>query len=86
MTENQDVFIVLQCVKSQFAEGMLDGDFYFAKNRYFIDLEEKQIDKGIGDKREEVWSRIMNPQEDQVFIITDDGRELSLNFKKGIVH
>ncbi|MDA1913626.1 hypothetical protein PDR37_18215 [Bacillus cereus] len=61
MTENQDVFIVLQCVESQFAEGMLDGDFYFAKNRYFIDLEEKQIDKGIGDKREEVWSRIMHP-------------------------
>lgn len=64
---------------------MLDGDFYFARNRHFIDLEEEQIDKGIGDKREGVWSRVMSPQEDQVFIITEDGRELPLNFEKGIV-
>ncbi|TKJ07487.1 hypothetical protein FC702_05400 [Bacillus cereus] len=85
MTENQDAFILLKCVESQYSESMLDGDFYFARNRHFIDLEEKQIDKGIGDKREGVWSRVMSPQEDQVFIITEDGRELPLSFEKGIV-
>ncbi|AXR16998.1 MULTISPECIES: hypothetical protein [unclassified Bacillus (in: firmicutes)] len=85
MTEGQDIFILLKCVESQYAENMLDGDFYFSRNRNFIDLEEKQIDKGIGDKREGVWSRIMNPQEDHAFIITEDGEELPLSFEKGIV-
>lgn len=85
MNEEQDIFILLKCVENQYAENMLDGDFYFSRNRYFIDLEEKQIDKGIGDKQEGVWSRIMNPQEDQVFIITEDGEELPLSFEKGIV-
>ncbi|MGG0278333.1 hypothetical protein ABEY37_00995 [Bacillus pacificus] len=82
MTENQDAFILLKCVESQFAESMLDGDFYFARNRYFIDLEEKQIDKGIGDKREGVWSRVLDPKTEKVSFIMDDGKEVPLNFEK----
>ncbi|PGQ05941.1 hypothetical protein COA08_23615 [Bacillus cereus] len=84
MTENQDAFVLLKCVESRFAESMLDGKFYFARNRYFIDLEEKQTDKGIGDKREGVWSRVLDQQKDKFTFIIEDGTEIPLNFNKGI--
>lgn len=85
MNEGQDIFILLKCVEKQFVESTLDGNFYFSRNRHFIDLEEKQIDKGIGDEREGVWSRLLSPQEDKFCFITEDGRELPLNFEKGIM-
>ncbi|MGX5518844.1 hypothetical protein [Bacillus cereus] len=85
MAEEQDIFILLKCIESQYAENMLDGDFYFSRNRHFIDLEEKQIDKGIGDEREGLWSRLLDPQEDQFCFITEDGRELPMSFEKNIM-
>ncbi|WP_406904118.1 hypothetical protein [Bacillus cereus] len=84
MSENQDMYILLKCVDKQFVESTLDGNFYFARNRYFIDLEKQQIDKGIGDEREGVWSQLMTPQESQLFIITESGERIPLNFNKGV--
>ncbi|MEM5664343.1 hypothetical protein AAHB94_13145 [Bacillus toyonensis] len=82
MTENRDAFVLLKCVESQFTEGILDGKFYFARNSYFIDLEEKQIDKGIGDKREGVWSRVLDPKKDKLSFITEDGVEIPFTYNR----
>ncbi|PGM60051.1 hypothetical protein CN947_18945 [Bacillus cereus] len=82
MIENRDAFVLLKCVESQFAESMLDGKFYFARNRYFIDLEEKQTDKGIGDKREGVWSRLLDREKDKLTFIIEDGTEIPFTFEK----
>lgn len=85
MTENQDQdsYFVFKCVEKQFTESTLDGNFYFARNSYFIDLEKQQIDKGIGDKREGVWSEMMDPETKKIFIIVD-GEEIHINFEKAV--
>jgi hypothetical protein len=76
--------LVLKFVERQYTESLLKGDFYFSRNRYFIDLEENQIDKGIGDKREGVWSQVLNPQNEEMYIITEDGEEHRINFERGV--
>jgi len=82
--EENDVQILLKFVDSQFTEGTLDGKFYFSRNRYFIDLEENQIDKGIGDKREGNWTRAIDPKEEKFFISTENGETFPLNFEKAV--
>lgn len=84
MFENIEANFLLKFVESQFAESTLDGKFYFSRNRQFIDLEEQQIDKGIGDKREGVWSKALHPKTEEMFIILEDGKELPLHFKKAV--
>ncbi|MED2981286.1 hypothetical protein P4311_07525 [Bacillus thuringiensis] len=85
MTENQDQdsYFLFKCVEQQFTESTLDGNFYFARNSYFIDLEEQQIDKGIGDKREGVWSEVIDSQTSK-FVITVDGEEVPINFERAV--
>ncbi|MGG3911261.1 hypothetical protein [Peribacillus simplex] len=84
MTEHYDVKILLKFVESQFVESTLGGKFYFSRNRNFIDLEKQQIDKGIGDKREGVWSEVFNPETEQIFIENKNGEKLRLNVKKAV--
>jgi hypothetical protein len=76
--------LLLKFVEPQYTESLLDGDFYFSRNRYFIELEEEQIDKGIGDIREGVWSKVLNPQKEEMYIIGENGEKLRLNFEKAV--
>ncbi|MDA1660372.1 hypothetical protein PDK35_10390 [Bacillus cereus group sp. TH153LC] len=85
MTENQeqDSYFLFKCVRKEFTESTLDGNFHFARNSYFKDLEERQIDKGIGDKREGVWSELIDPQTSK-FVITVDGEKFPINFERAV--
>lgn len=85
MTEkkDQDSYFLFKCVEKQFTESTLDGNFYFARNSYFIDLEQQQIDKGIGDKQEGVWSELMDSQTSK-FVIIVDGEEVPINFEREV--
>ncbi|MFK4391527.1 hypothetical protein ABH916_003455 [Peribacillus frigoritolerans] len=84
MSEDYNIEVLLKFVESQFAESTLDGKFYFSRNRYFIELEENQIDKGIGDKREGVWSKLYNPEKEKMFIVNEDGTEIPLSVTRGV--
>ncbi|MEH7255800.1 hypothetical protein V7111_27205, partial [Neobacillus niacini] len=84
MLKDVDVNFLMKFVESQFVDSTLDGKFFFSRNRQFIELEEQQFDKGIGDKREGVWSKVLNPETEEMFIILEDGKELPLNFERGV--
>lgn len=80
MISNSDLGLLLKFVDKQYVESTLDGDFYFSLSGKFIDMEKKQLDKGIGDSREGSWSRHM--KENSVLMIgTLDGEKYPLNVK-----
>ncbi|WP_375566359.1 hypothetical protein ACE6HX_15810 [Bacillus pumilus] len=75
---------LVKFIEPQFTESTLDGDLFFKRNGHFIELEEKQLKAGIGDKREGAWTRVLDPGTNKMIIITENGQEIPLNFKKGV--
>lgn len=74
--------LLLKFVNSQFTESTLDGQIYFCRSGYFIDLEKQQKEKGIGDSKEGSWSEYIN--KDSVFFIeTENGERFPLKVKSG---
>lgn len=82
MKEEFDIKVLLKFVEPQFTNITMNGEFYFARNKYFIDLEEQQLEKGIGDSYEGVWSKLINSKDYQMTIQLENGEEVELPFKK----
>ncbi|WP_377887962.1 hypothetical protein [Alkalihalobacillus sp. R86527] len=85
MESEFDVKILLKFVEPQFTRNTMNGEFYFAKNKYFIDLEEEQFEKGIGDSEEGVWSQLIKSSDYQIFIPLENGEEFELPFEKAYI-
>ncbi|MET3658597.1 hypothetical protein [Sporosarcina psychrophila] len=81
---DSDVTILVKFVDPQFIETTLNGNFYFARNKYFIELEEKEEDIGIADKNEGGWS-FLPQKSDQIILETDDER-IVLPINPNVIH
>src|SRR5690606_22494259 len=68
----------------QFTESTLGGNIFFKQNSYFVEQEEIELDKGIGDAREGTWTRLLTPGTKAYFIEDDDGEMHPLNIQKGV--
>ena len=84
MLGDSDVSFLVKFVEPQFVETTMDGNFYFARNKYFIELEEQEENKGIADKHEGSWSRLLQ-KSDQIMLETDDER-IVLPVTPNVIH
>ncbi|WP_338705801.1 hypothetical protein [Bacillus altitudinis] len=84
MDLNLERNFLVKFVEPQFTESILDGGLFFKRNGHFIELEEKQLKTGIGDKREGVWTRVLDPETSKMVIMAENGQEIPLKFKKGV--
>ncbi|WKA59959.1 hypothetical protein QWY16_07590 [Planococcus shenhongbingii] len=80
MPTTRSGLFLLKFVEPQFTESTLDGNIFFKRNGYFIDQEKVEMDKGIGDEREGIWSRLLNPETKQMFIEDEQGNMHPLNY------
>lgn len=82
MREGVYMILFLKFVEPQYVESTLDGDFYFSRSGYFIDLEKKQKEEGIGDSREGSWSKHIS-EDSVMFIEIEDGEEINFPVESG---
>ena len=81
---DSDVTMLVKFVEPQFAETTMDGNFYFARNKYFIELEEQEENKGIADKHEGSWSRVLD--DNHKMFIEVDREMLPIHFNTAVFH
>lgn len=79
---DSEINILVKFVEPQFAETTMDGNFYFARNEYFINLEEQEENKGIADKHEGSWSRALGDNHRMFFEV--DGKMIPIPFKTAV--
>lgn len=79
---DSDVTLLVKFVDPQFVETTMDGNFYFARNEYFIKLEEQEENKGIADKHEGSWSRALDDNHRMFFEV--DGKMIPIPFKTAV--
>ncbi|TWI57054.1 hypothetical protein [Halalkalibacter nanhaiisediminis] len=84
MLGDSDVTILAKFVEPQFVETTMAGNIYFARNKYFIELEEKETNKGIADKHEGGWSFLLQ-KGDQIILETDE-EKLVLPVTPNVIH
>jgi hypothetical protein len=77
--------VLLKFVDKQYIDSTLDGNFYFSLSGKFIDLEKKQLDKGIGDSKEGAWSR-PKKENSLIMIGKPGGKMYPLNVKSAAFH
>ncbi|AMQ05902.1 hypothetical protein [Sporosarcina psychrophila] len=83
MLGDSDITILVKFVEPQFVETTMDGNIYFARNKHFIELEEQEKNKGIADKHEGSWSRVLDDSH-RVFLEVD-GEMLPLHTKTAVL-
>jgi hypothetical protein len=84
MELNLNQNILLKFVEPQFSESTLEGGLFFKQNDHFIELENKQLQEGIGDKHEGKWSRVLKPGTTRVFVTNENGKEIPITLGKGV--
>ncbi|MDQ0254603.1 hypothetical protein J2S74_001982 [Evansella vedderi] len=83
MNLDLEMNLLLKFVEPQYSASTLNGELYFSRNKHFIELEEKQLEKGIGDKREGNWSKAFGEKSKMVIIV--DGKEIPIRFKNAVL-
>lgn len=83
MLGDSDINILVKFIEPQFVETTMDGNFYFARNKYFIELEEQEVNKEIADKHEGSWSRVLD--DSHKMFIEVDGEMIPLHFNTAVV-
>ncbi|PFJ81427.1 hypothetical protein COI95_08655 [Bacillus cereus] len=76
--------MLIKFFRPEHVQMFLDGNLYFSNTGYFIDLEEKLGEKGIGDKHEGSFFRVLDPERHLMYIEVD-GEKIKLDFDKGFV-
>lgn len=59
----------------------MEGQLFFSRNEYFINLEENEKNLGIADRNEGSWSREIDKKTKKLYI-EEDGKMLPLDFLK----
>ncbi|HFF3191714.1 TPA: hypothetical protein ACGCJB_005004 [Bacillus cereus] len=75
--------ILIKFFEPEYAQMFLDGNLYFKNTGYFIDLEKKHGNKGIGDKHEGSHFRHFDPTKGVISIGLPGGQMHKLNVTKG---
>ncbi|WP_018391823.1 hypothetical protein [Bacillus sp. 37MA] len=75
-------FVLIKFVEPQYEEDFLNGNIYMKKSSYFVDLENKGLDKGIGDKYEGAYLRKLDPKMKNVIMVGPNGEMLKIDMDK----
>ncbi|PES80066.1 hypothetical protein CN509_09700 [Bacillus cereus] len=75
--------ILIKFFEPQYVQMFLDGNLYFKNTGYFIDLEKKHGDKGIGDKYEGSHFRHFDPTKGEISIGLPGGQMHKINVTRG---
>ncbi|CAM4017957.1 hypothetical protein BAQ46_04335 [Bacillus paranthracis] len=75
--------MLIKFFEPQYLQMFLDGNLYFKNTGYFIDLEKKYGDKGIGDKYEGSHFRHFDPTKGEIHIGLPGGQMHKINVTKG---
>ncbi|QOZ92913.1 hypothetical protein EU243_15120 [Bacillus velezensis] len=78
----ENVRVLFKFINPEFLSDFLHGDLYFKNTGYFIDLENKEGDKVIGDKYEGSHFRHFDLEKESLFIEID-GNLIPLNINRG---
>ncbi|MCU4956910.1 hypothetical protein OB990_12000 [Bacillus cereus] len=71
--------MLIKFFRPEHVQLFLNGDLYFCNTGYFIDLEKKHGDKGIGDKYEGSHFRHFDPTTGEISIGLEGGQMHKLN-------
>ncbi|MGM0747106.1 MAG: hypothetical protein ACQEUS_04410 [Bacillota bacterium] len=74
--------VLFKFIAPEFLSDFLNGNLYFKRTGYFIDLEKESGDKVIGDKYEGSHFRHFDPENEALFIEVD-GKLTPLNINRG---
>ncbi|MFE6136583.1 hypothetical protein CN467_02980 [Bacillus cereus] len=74
--------MLIKFFEPEHAQMFLDGNLYFKNTGYFIDLEKKHGNKGIGDKHEGSFFRHFDPATQEIRIGIEGGQMHKMNVKK----
>lgn len=85
MAVNLNESFLVKFVEKEFTESTLDGNLFFKRNGYFVDLEKEQLEKGIGDKREGNWTRYINPETHRMVLTDMNDNVIPLNVTRGVL-
>ncbi|MBH0358163.1 hypothetical protein U9R71_21145 [Bacillus toyonensis] len=75
--------MLIKFFRPEHVQMFLDGNLYFRNTGYFIDLEETLGEKGIGDKYEGSFFRVLNPEKHLMYIELKNGKKIKMNFDRG---
>lgn len=82
MTIDFNQNMLLKFVEPEYTDGTLDGGLYFSRSGVFVDLEKEQLEKGIGDEKEGMWSSSHHDGEYVATIIDSEGNKTSIPLGK----
>lgn len=81
------MYFLVKFVTPEYTSSLLEGELFFKRNEYFIELEEEENDRVIGDRREGSWSRPLNTNNKKYFVsIKDEEKMYHINITRGAVH
>ncbi|MFD2657566.1 hypothetical protein [Gracilibacillus thailandensis] len=75
-------FFLFKFVRKEHLEDFLSGNIYMPLSKYFIELEENQVNKGVGDKYEGSYISNVDPKTNKFEIEIEPGKFAPLNFTK----
>lgn len=55
-------------MEPEFLESTMEGQLFFSRNEYFINLEENEKNLGIADRNEGSWSREIDKKTKKLYI------------------
>lgn len=74
--------VLLKFVRKEYVDTTIKGELFFGLAGDYIDLEMKQMQPGIGDKREGSHSRLIFPDKSRFFVSLPDEKPVELFFKQ----
>lgn len=79
-------YVILKFIEEKYIDSTLDGNLRFTRNEYFIDLENQNKNKGIGDKYEGSWSSPFNTEsgDTEIYMAVEGGNPFRLNNARGV--
>lgn len=75
--------MLIKFFSPEFVQMFLNGELYFCNTGYFIDLEKKHGEKGIGDKYEGTHFRHFDPATQEISIGLPGGQMHKINVTRG---
>lgn len=80
-THAPDQNLLFKFIRPEYLDDFLDGKIYMELNKYFINLEEKEGKKGVGDKHDGSMLRFIDPLNSKISIGVGDGKFVDIKFK-----
>lgn len=81
------MYFLVKFVTPEYTSSLLEGELFFKRNEYFIELEKEKNDRVIGDRREGSWSRPLDTSNKKYFVkFEDDEKMYPINITRGAVH